>query len=232
MPDAIINPAALEPLFGPSDIPTHHRVRAKTRGAPAEVIKGRRPSRITITQNLRRAVAEWREAQYGGASDTTIELLNHWFNRDHQVTTPAGETIPFAYYFCQREALEALIYLYEVRGIRTLSGLTAEFGGLDSEIAALGIDPDEDLWPRYAFKVATGAGKTKIMSLAVVWSYCHALRESDSPMARILPASSRPVAVCTSACRASRQAWASAPRCRPSRLHTRLSQSLGELRKV
>lgn len=184
MPDAIINPAALEPLFGPSDIPTHHRVRAKVKGAPADIIKGRRPSRITIAHNLRRHVAEWREAQYGGASETTIELLNHWFNRDHQVTTPSGETIPFAYYFCQREAIETLIYLYEVRGIRTLSGLTAEFGGPDREIAALGIDPDEDLWPRYAFKVATGAGKTKIMSLAVVWSYFHALRESDSPMAR------------------------------------------------
>ena len=28
-----------------------------------------------------------------------------------------------------------------------------------------GIDPDEDLWPRYAFKVATGAGKTTIVNL-------------------------------------------------------------------
>ena len=62
--------------------------------------------------------------------------------------------------------------------------MTGEFGGPLSDIAALGIDPDEDLWPKYAFKVATGAGKTKVMSLAVVWSYFHALRESDSPLAR------------------------------------------------
>ena len=40
------------------------------------------------------------------------------------------------------------------------------------------------MWSRYAFKVATGAGKTKIMSLAMVWSYFHHLRESDSPMTR------------------------------------------------
>jgi type III restriction enzyme len=40
------------------------------------------------------------------------------------------------------------------------------------------------LWSRYAFKLATGAGKTKIMSLAIVWSYFHALRESDSELAR------------------------------------------------
>ena len=184
MTDAVINPKALEPLFGPSDVPTHHRVRAKAPGGPAEVIKGRRPSPITIAHNLRRHVAEWREAHYGGASDTTIELLNHWFHRDHQVRTKDGDVIPFSYYFCQREAIETLIYLYEVRGIKTLSGFTAHFGGPDSEIAALGISPEEDLWSKYAFKVATGAGKTKIMSLAIVWSYFHALRESESPMAR------------------------------------------------
>ncbi|NJP11271.1 MAG: DEAD/DEAH box helicase family protein, partial [Leptolyngbyaceae cyanobacterium RU_5_1] len=34
------------------------------------------------------------------------------------------------------------------------------------------------------FKLATGAGKTKVMSLGIVWSYFHALRESDSEMAR------------------------------------------------
>ena len=184
MPDAIVNPGALEPLFGPSDIPTHHRVRAEQPGAKAQVVNGRRPTTIAIAQNLRREVAEWREAQYGGASETTIELLHHWFGTGHEVEGPDGARIPFSYYFCQREAIETLIYLYEVRGIRTLSGLTAQFGGPDSEVAALGISPDEDLWPRYAFKVATGAGKTKIMSLAIVWSYFHALRESDSPMAR------------------------------------------------
>lgn len=184
MPDAIVNPAALEPLFGPSDIPSYHRIRAKTAGAKAEVVKGRRPTPIAVAQNLRRDVAEWRDARYGGAADTTIELLNHWFGTDHEVKASDGERWPFSYYFCQREAVETFIYLYEVRGIRTLSSLTAEFGGADSEIAALGISPDEDLWPRYAFKVATGAGKTKIMSLAIVWSYFHALRESDSSLAR------------------------------------------------
>jgi len=184
MSDTIVNPDALLPLFGPSDIPTHHRVRGDKPGDPAKVIKGRRPSPITIAQNLRRHITEWREGQYAGASETSIELLNHWFCRDHQVRTKEGLTTPFAYYFCQREAIETLIYLYELRGIRTLSSTIAEFGGPNAEIAALGTDPSEDLWPRYAFKVATGAGKTKIMSLAVVWSYFHALRESDSPLAR------------------------------------------------
>lgn len=184
MPEPIINPSALEPLFGPSDLPSFHRVRSKTAGAPADVVKGRRPSPITIAQQLRRHVADWRNSEYAGSSDTTHELLHHWFGQEHHLPAANGETVPFSYYFCQREAVETFIYLHELRGIQTLSALTCEFGGPDSERAALGIDPREDQWAKYAFKVATGAGKTKIMSLAVVWSYFHALREADSPMAR------------------------------------------------
>ncbi|MGH8593839.1 MAG: DEAD/DEAH box helicase [Gammaproteobacteria bacterium] len=178
------DPTALEPLFAPWDEPAAHRVRAEREGEPAKIVKNRRPSPIVIAQHLRGAVRDWREAFYGGASDTTRQLLSHWFERPHRMTTPAGEEFEFRYYFCQREAMETFIYLKEVRGLRCLSQIVAEFGGTDAEIAALGITEDEDAWTRQAFKVATGAGKTKIMSLAMVWSYFHALRESDSPMAR------------------------------------------------
>ena len=135
-------------------------------------------------QNLRSEVRQWREAFYIDASDTTRELLGHWFERPHRMVTPAGDDFEFRYYFCQREAIETLIYLHEVRRIRCLSQLIAEFGGPDKEVAALGIIEEEDVWARYAFKIATGAGETKCMSLAMVWSYFHALRESDSDMAR------------------------------------------------
>jgi hypothetical protein len=112
----IINISALEPLYLPHEMPTHHRVRAKREGEPAETVKGRRPSDIIIAQNLRRYVSEWREADYAGSSDTTRELLHHWFERDHSVKNSDGELIPFKYYFCQREALEIFIYLKEVSG--------------------------------------------------------------------------------------------------------------------
>ena len=137
-----------------------------------------------IANNLRSFVKDWRETDYAGASDTTRELLYHWFERDHIFENPAGERIPFKYYFCQREAIETFIYLYEVRGLKSLSSVISEFGGEDRETAALGVNPADDQWPKYAFKLATGAGKTKVMSLAIVWSYFHALRESDSPLAR------------------------------------------------
>jgi len=180
----VINAAALEPLFETWEEPSAHRVRADEKGKPAKVVKHRRPSLITIAQNLRVDVLDWRRAYYGGASDTTRTLLDHWFERPHRKTTPAGEEFEFRYYFCQREAMETLIYLKEVRKLETLSQVIAEYGGPQREVAAFGITEDEDAWSWYAFKMATGAGKTKVMSLAIVWSYFHALRESDSEMAR------------------------------------------------
>lgn len=183
MPQDSINIAALEPLFAPWEEPNFHRARASGTSETC-INKGRRPSNIAIANQLRHALNEWRLSDYAGASDTTRELLLYWFERDHLIQSPNGETIEFHYYFCQREAVEAFIYLLEVRGLTTLSAVTGEFGGSNAELAAQGITPEEDLWPRYAFRVATGAGKTKIMSLAIVWSYFHALRESDSPMAK------------------------------------------------
>jgi len=180
--EPVVNLAAIEPLFAPHEEPNQHRARGQG-GQPAQIQKGRRPSKIAVAQTLRSQVKAWRETDYPGASDTTRELLQHWFGRDH-LTEAGGQQIPFRYFFCQREAIETLIYLYEVRGIRSLTPIMAEFGGPTAETAALGVNPEDDRWAKYAFKLATGAGKTKVMSLAIVWSYFHALRESNSPMAK------------------------------------------------
>lgn len=178
-----INAASLETLFAPWEEPNRHRVRAERRGLPPDIKTYRRPSSILMVKPLRAAVREWRELNYYGAGDTTRELLTHWFERPHRIKASDGE-IDFRYYFCQREAIETFIYLTEVRRLDSLSSMIAEFGGANAETAALGINPEEDEWARYAFKLATGAGKTKCMSLAIVWSYFHALRETDSDMAK------------------------------------------------
>ena len=179
----ILDKSRIEPLFKPWEMPNTHRIKADGEDG-ASVAKGRRKSGINIVNNLRAELAEWRDAFYIGASDTSRHLLNYWFEREHRITIGAGEDIDFNYYFCQREAIEALIYLKEVRQIERLSQLVAAFEGENAEFAALGINPEEDLWTKYAFKLATGAGKTKCMSLAIVWSYFHSLRESNSPMAK------------------------------------------------
>jgi type III restriction enzyme len=181
--DLVINTAALEPLFAPWEEPNQHRIRGKP-GQPPETKTYRRPSPIRIVNPLRATVKEWRELNYPGASDTTQQLLAYWFERPHRLQDGNGGEVEFRYYFCQREAIETFIYLMEVRGVRALSGLFTEFGGPTGEIEASGVNPEDELWARYAFKLATGAGKTKCMSLAIVWSYFHSLRESGSNMPR------------------------------------------------
>ena len=178
-----INTAALEPLFAPWEEPDKHRVRAQ-KGQPPEVKSYRRQSPIRLVNPLRAAVREWRELNYYGASETSRELLAHWFGRPHRLLASDGGELEFQYYFCQREAIETFIFLMEVRGINSLSSLIFEYGGPNAETEALGINPEDDEWARYAFKLATGAGKTKCMSLAIAWSYFHALRESSSDMAK------------------------------------------------
>ena len=180
----VVNLAALEPLFASWEEPDKHRVRAAKKDFPAEIKNYRRSSPNRLVDPLRAFVKEWRELNYPGASDTTRALLAHWFERPHRVEGKNSEETEFRYYFCQREAVETFIYLMEVRGLRSLSSLIFEYGGANAETDALGVNPEEDEWPRYAFKLATGAGKTKCMSLAIVWSYFHALRESGSEMAR------------------------------------------------
>ena len=50
-----------------------------------------------------------RGAIYKGASETSKALLNWWFKTPH-----ARTDCEFQYYFAQREALETIIYLYDV----------------------------------------------------------------------------------------------------------------------
>jgi len=183
MSQAMMNIAALEPLFKPWEEPNAHRVRGDKEGDPAKIIKHRRPTPVVIAQNLRQEVHDWRTASMRGRA------IRHdiCWTTGSTVATEAGckrRGVRVSLLLLPAEAIETLIYLKEVRKIESLSRLVDEFGGVDSQVASLGITDEEDQWSRYAFKMATGSGKTKVMSLAMVWSYFHSLRESDSEMAR------------------------------------------------
>jgi len=133
--------------------------------------KDRRISASPIPNSLREAVFNWRKKDYDGASATTKKLLHFWFEEEHK---------DFQYYFAQREAIETLIYLYEIEKLRNFFDIWKKF---DTEQK---IDPRaaEEVCPRYVFKMATGSGKTKIMTLAIVWSYFHKLYEPGSFLAK------------------------------------------------
>ena len=141
---------------------------------PYAVPERRKLSENTYAVNgVRARVDAWRTQGYPDASDTTKRLVGFWFADEHR--TDDGR--PFRFYFCQREAVETFIYLTEIEPVRKLADLLeyAEHGML--------IEPGDPKRQRLAMKMATGSGKTMAMSLAIVWSYFHALREGDSPMA-------------------------------------------------
>ena len=69
-----------------------------------------------LVAQLRKKVKEFRDAGYAGAADTSRSLLNWWFNTPHLLEQSDGTMAEFQYYFAQREALETVIYLYDVAG--------------------------------------------------------------------------------------------------------------------
>src|SRR2546430_17588335 len=68
---------------------------------------------------LRKLVQEWRDSGYQGSTRTTRALLNHWFLTDHKLSN--GQL--FKYLDAQREAIETLIYVYEIAKARTRKDL-------------------------------------------------------------------------------------------------------------
>ena len=127
-----------------------------------------------LVYKIRLAVAKWRDENYAGASDTTKSLLNFWFNQEHLI----GQT-KFSFFFSQREAIESIVYLYEIANAKD----KYELMKFDSS-GRISTGMFDENWTRYVVKMATGAGKTKVMGLTLVWSYFHKLYEADSTLSK------------------------------------------------
>ncbi len=132
-----------------------------------------------LVPELRKEVKEWRDKNYEGATATSRVLLNWWFKTEHTSFGPNGVVLPFRYYFAQREAVETVIWLYDVAQVKSKYDLIKydKLGRLSPNMFA------ED-WLRFVTKMATGSGKTKVMSLILAWAYFHKLYEDGSELAR------------------------------------------------
>ncbi len=165
---------------------------------PVEILSPdqRRPSKAYLVNELRKAVFTWRSQGYPGVTPTTKRLLQFWFGEEHlikvasseqQVTREEGDKFPYTHYsphpaelfqfwFCQREAIETLVYLSEVMKKRNFIAMARDFGSGPIQ----GYDPSYDQYPLYAFKMATGSGKTFVMALSIVWQYFNHKKEDKT----------------------------------------------------
>lgn len=101
---------------------------------------------LPLVNKIRLRILRWREAGYPGATSISKRLLEHWHNRQ------AGNLQPF--FFCQLEAIETLIWLTEAPA---------------SEKVGIDIEGDGGPFVRYCAKMATGSGKTLVMSMLIAW---------------------------------------------------------------
>lgn len=124
---------------------------------------------------IRKKVDAWRVSGYEGATDTSRRLLNWWFRTDHRL--PDGRR--FKYHYFQQHAVETLIYLFEVAQMRRQKGLIESYA-TRQDLKLLQYDD----FARYCIKMATGSGKTKVISLAVAWQYFNAVAEARDEFAK------------------------------------------------
>ena len=121
----------------------------------------------SIINQIRTHVDEWRLRPNTGdwhVTPETARLLQHW--RHHNF----GGVRPF---FCQVEAIEALIWLTEV------APHEARAKALLENLANVNASANSDLI-RLALKLATGAGKTTVMAMIIAWQTVNAVRRPQS----------------------------------------------------
>ncbi len=102
---------------------------------------------LPLVNKIRTRIKAWREAEYPGTSGITKRLLQHW--RDAEQRDPNRR-----FFFCQLEAIETLIWLTEAPA---------------SERVGISVPGDSGPFPRLCSKMATGSGKTILMSMLIAW---------------------------------------------------------------
>ncbi len=119
-----------------------------------------------LVKKIRDKVSEWRKKGYPNTSKVTKALINWWFNTNHE---------NFRYYFAQREAVETIIFLYEADKTRNKEDLLKKYNSYPE----VKLKHFSEEWLRLVTKMATGSGKTKVMSLLIVWSFFKKIYDKD-----------------------------------------------------
>src|SRR3972149_6923511 len=125
-----------------------------------------------LVPELHEQVKVWRDTHYPKPSEPSRSLLNWWFKTPHLLPKSDGTMVEFQYYFAQREALETIIYLYDVVRVKDKYDMMRFDGS-----GAVSTGMFDESWRRFVVKMATGSGKTKVLSLVLAWSFYHKLYE-------------------------------------------------------
>lgn len=108
---------------------------------------------LPLVNKIRPRVNKWRDEGYPGVTGITKKLLEFW-------NTKKADGRDYEFFFCQKEAIETLIWLKE---------------GHDSEKVGINIPKDGGNFERLCTKMATGTGKTYVMAMTIAWQILNKL---------------------------------------------------------
>lgn len=133
-----------------------------------------------LAKAIEPVIDTWAESGYPAVNgkqitDTTRDLFNWWFS--DQVHEPDS------FHICQKRALETIVYCYEILGIPIVESLFETFssGLLEKENLKKGIEKIGH--PRFGIKMATGTGKTWVITAIIIWQYWNRIRNEDKRFA-------------------------------------------------
>lgn len=119
---------------------------------------------LVMVNQIREDVARWRDSHYEGVTPVTRELLNFWASPDR----------PRRLFFCQREAVETVVYLAEILRSGKRPRFNPQFAAADlSKLVDAPTNPDLLPLTRFGCKMATGSGKTVVMAMLIAWAFCN-----------------------------------------------------------
>ena len=115
---------------------------------------------LPLVNKIRPRVKKWRENNYPGVTAITKRLLEFWYEKE-------ADGRMHEFFFCQKEAIETLIWLREAPA---------------NERVGINIEGDGGDFERLCCKMATGTGKTFVMAMAIAWQILNKI--SDPKNAR------------------------------------------------
>ena len=117
---------------------------------------------------IRKQVGIWRNKNYPHITQITRRLLEHWQapDKEHKL------------FFCQIEAIETIIYLTEAANKDKAGKQLLEKLALANEQAT---PENGKVLNRLASKMATGSGKTVVMSMLIAWQVLNKIHHPKSP---------------------------------------------------
>jgi type III restriction enzyme len=131
-------------------------------------------SSLALASDISGEVLGWRQQGYHPfPSETTRQLLAHWFDRDDEADAQFHE--------CQRLAIETIIYLHEIRRIDGLRQLYDQFAPDKLKLfKTIAGEVADTPFLKYCVKSATGSGKTWVLAALVVWQYFNSINEETN----------------------------------------------------